>query len=335
MVLQWINGILKYWLRKGFLGGYQRLTSSTDNELRRVLNSSISLASFSPLSISFESKKSMIGPGSSVNSAKRENISTRSSSGIFHVLAYSIGVTGLPSHTAFGSTLAYHKIGKFKKRKIYPNSSRILAKSLFRERMEFCKSVPFSWTFAVLTWQEQKLKIYLKINSHQIHWQRFEYTLKLFYSITFPTVNDNWHPEEFHFVSDLCEFCEDCQNFLESTSYCNLHRSVLQVCWPVLLGITNGSWINPEEGRLSSSKKLIHHECCYSRSWQTRSPARYEWSHACPYIRHLAVKFHNHAHHWCSPGLGPDFKNIVSLLSPTREATSWVIFENLPLPPCW
>ena len=263
--MQWYcNGLMAYyWLTKSFLGGYQRLTSSTDIELRRFLNSSISLASFSPLSISFESKKSLIGTGISVNSAKRENISTLSSSGIFHVLAYSIGVTGLPSHTAFGSTLTYHKMGKLKKRKIYPNSSRILAKSLFLSRIEFCKSVPFSWTFAVLTWQEQKLKTYLKINSHQIHWQRFEYTPKLFPSIIGHAVNDNWHPEEFHFVSDLREFCEDRQNFLESTSYCNLHRSVLQVCWPGLLGITNGSWINPEEGRLTSSKKLIHHECRY------------------------------------------------------------------------
>ena len=141
----------QYWLTKGFLGGYQRLTSSTDNELRSFLNSSFSLASFSPLYISFESKKSLIGPGISVNSAKRVNISTLSSSGIFQVLAYSIGVTGLPSHTAFGSTLTYHKMGEFKKRKMYPNSSRILAKSFFPSKMEFCKSVPFSSTLAVLT----------------------------------------------------------------------------------------------------------------------------------------------------------------------------------------
>ena len=127
------------------------LTSSTDNELRRFLNSSLSLASFSPLYISFESKKSLIGSGISVNSAKRENISTLSSSGIFQVLAYSIRVTGLPSHTAFGSTLTYHKMDKFKKRQMHPNSSKILAKSFLPSKMEFCKSVPFSWTFAVLT----------------------------------------------------------------------------------------------------------------------------------------------------------------------------------------
>ena len=82
----------------------KRLTSSTGNELSVFRKSSFALALISgqcrPLYISFERWKSLMWSGISLNSTKRQSISSFSFS-----KAISHGLNVLPSQTAAGSTL--------------------------------------------------------------------------------------------------------------------------------------------------------------------------------------------------------------------------------------
>ena len=144
------------------------------------MNFSLSLVLCSPLYISSERWRSLTWSGISVNSAKREIIS----SALFKssvAAAMSIGVSFLSSHTAVGSTLTYHENGSnCNKQPNLPKFQEDFSKVFFSAVDRLLQKCPIFADAGAADLITQKLRICSKIKSHQIHWQSLEHVLKLF-----------------------------------------------------------------------------------------------------------------------------------------------------------